>query len=406
MSDNANVALAITDACRRWRGRCAPHVIYIPIRVVCFCPWPRGAKAPRPVPAAGTPPPPDVELVKGLECLRAWSDRFDDPGFYEQWCRGGHWLEDVFHHYGGPKKKRTHTDSNSSWGSTLRLINDSLDLRQDMTLFKAEDEEAPSLPTVGQWDRVVSLRSALEVHQCAVDELQATVARIAQVVPVCMYMLHRLDLLVERVPECDRPKPKYTVPLAFTNALRKSIEDHLKALWKIPAGPRQLLHTALAKSEIVSYYNLCQVEGLLACGPLEESHAYMGLCLPQVRRSLELLATEISKIEQPDMWLVQGVQHPPVSKASPKLKVLSSQGASIKAKAKIQKRTFRAGLPGPSEKATSSDPRLSNPAEKITLKIRSLLTSEVLPGRDNESANGGSHLLQLLTPCCYQRHVS
>ena len=73
-------------------------------------------------------PPQDVlpPLLRALQAIRACVCKFTDPVTYEEWRR----LK-----FGGPRHGRAPVESNSDWGSTLRVATAALKWRDDFTAF-------------------------------------------------------------------------------------------------------------------------------------------------------------------------------------------------------------------------------------------------------------------------------
>ena len=372
MSDNASTALAVTSALKMFRARCACHVLYIPVRVLLWHRrWPRGSKSPRVAPVGTTL----RELVHGFEQLRAWAWAFKDQSNRKEWCRLA---------CGGKQHKRLYVDSNAKWKSSERLAERATEeqFRDDMARMKHRNDHMPDLPTQEQFLWLLAAVTPLAIIGFAMDKLQKDDARAAQVVPVVTTVLHQLALGRDAAPPDSK---EHAVHAAFHDQVQKSLDDHMNARFLAPAGPKSDLEVALSKSDIKTWWELCEVAALMQSGPLEAKYPYMGLHMRKVRASLENFCMQVDRIAHPGQWLEGGgsLEAAPAAPAAAVVKKAKTEKPNSPS-SKARQAMAKAMPKGPGTE--SSDPRLTNPREIVAAKVRSLLTSPALPGTDNGRA--------------------
>ena len=369
MTDNEPTAKAVTNSLHLFQAICAVHVLYIAIRIACFHPWPMGMRSPRAVPDTHALP----TVVRGLEALRAMAWAFQDEAVRAEWVRFG---------LGGPRHRVLHVDSNAKWGSTSALCDAGIALRDDLAVMKGRLSSFPELPTDTQWEWIERLVDPLAKVDCSVDVLQADDSRAAQIVPVIRTLIHQLENGAEDIGK------------VLARLLNKYVCDHFKKSWVIPSDERGAgahrspMHDILARSGISNYWELCEVASLMHCGSLEQSHPHLGLADREVRARLERFCTRVDKYYNPELHQ----ELPPVGSASHIAREAAEQPViaarrpptNKKRRKNVRGEAARSGfadaLPGNPSAAGSTDPRLSNAREIIAGQVRTLLTSEVLPG--------------------------
>lgn len=363
LSDNANGALVVTHELGCFELRCVSHVLQIVIRRLCFVEkTPRGSRHPHTVPERQK----FREVVVALEALRAWAQAFRSKDLLAEWVR---------QHRGGDRNKCLHLDSSSSWSSTLELVEDALRLKDDLAAFAATYEGAHALPSAVGWQRLAFLPKPLAELCSATNVLQATDARLAQVVPAVGTALKRMeDLVAASTTDEERE-----VCAGFLEETRGRVDAHLRTPWRVPVPRRDPIHTVLAKSEISSYWELAEVAALMACGPLESSFPWLGLHTDKVRRSLELLCREVDKLQNLSLWqrdvnVAIRLELPDVAQPKKKKAKLTQKSA------RSTTADLRVAMPGAHVPLESSDAALSNRTAVLTVAVRSLLGCGVLPG--------------------------
>ena len=281
-----------------------------------------------------------------------------------------------------------HLDSPQDWNSTLKLIQASKRLKEDMeTMYKRS--KTPELVSPAQWKLLETAEECLKHLQAALSILQPSNSLGAQVVPLTELFRTQLQGVSDSLQqEINRrfadggdtarlQQRRYLVDV-FLQETERSIDDHFKKVFPGTCNEASALLQLCKEGECCHHWHVLELAAICGLG-LDER---FGLHKEGLQQRFEhwcfhasLLAGGENSAE--DCPPVAAEAHDSGSSSS---RILRGSSSSSSSSSRID---FLQGMQGSRGAPIDDDPRLQNHKERVAAQVRSFLTRPTFPGIDS-----------------------
>ena len=272
-----------------------------------------------------------------------------------------------------------HLDSPQDWNSTLKLIQASKRLKEDMeTMYKRS--KTPELVSPAQWKLLETAEECLKHLQAALSILQPSNSLGAQVVPLTELFRTQLQGVSDSLQqEINRrfadggdtarlQQRRYLVDV-FLQETERSIDDHFKKVFPGTCNEASALLQLCKEGECCHHWHVLELAAICGLG-LDGRY---GLNLDGLRRGFEHWCCHASRLAGGENLAEDCL---PVAAEA-------HDSGSSSSKSKIPGRgEFLKGMQGRRAAPIHPDPRLSIHDERVAAQVRSFLTRPTFPGID------------------------